>query len=301
MDHELYTPASEKPRMGPVRKALLISAAAFLIGLAVMGWAVTRWEPARRLFIGSQAIQPIDVAARLDEASALPPPSAGNSAEAGTASGNRVAALEQKMDEIDQTADAASGNAGRAEGLLIAFAARRAIERGLALGYLEAALQSRFGKTQPRAVGMIINASHRPITLDDLGQGLTAIAPNLVGGGPDEGWWASLKRTMSGLIVVRKTGTPSPAPTERLARAQKLVEAGRVDVALAEVARLPGANAADKWMDDARRYVEAHRALDTLEASSIMLPQNAPRPEVEELPQPAAPVAPPPVDSGVTL
>jgi hypothetical protein len=270
------------PRKGGFRRALLLTGSAFVIGLAVMGWAVSRWEPARRLLVDSR---PIDSGAVLDGASGLDKVSgvdavSGIDVAPGLATtpaprlpappSDRLAELEQKLDEIDQTADAASGNAGRAEGLLVAFAARRAVDRGLALGYLEASLQSRFGKAQPRAVAMIINASRQPVTIEDLRTGLDAIGSSLVGGGPDESWWNSFRRSMSSLIIVRKAATPSPAPIERLGRVERLVDAGRVDAALAEVARMPGAGGAMKWMDQARRYVEAHRALDVLEAASIM-------------------------------
>src|SRR6187431_1746543 len=46
----------------------------------------------------------------------------------------RIAEMEQRLARIDVQADAAAGNAARAEGLLIAFAARRAVERGDRLG-----------------------------------------------------------------------------------------------------------------------------------------------------------------------
>ena len=42
------------------------------------------------------------------------------------------------------------GSAGRADALVIAFAARRAIERGVALGYLEPLLVERFGASHQR-------------------------------------------------------------------------------------------------------------------------------------------------------
>src|SRR3546814_8952066 len=48
----------------------------------------------------------------------------------------RLAAAQQRLARLDLQAQAAAGNAARAEGLLIAFASRRAIERGVELGYL---------------------------------------------------------------------------------------------------------------------------------------------------------------------
>ena len=56
------------------------------------------------------------------------------------------------------------GSAGRADALVIAFAARRAVERGVALGYLEPLLVERFGADHQRAVATIVTASRSPVT-----------------------------------------------------------------------------------------------------------------------------------------
>ena len=54
-------------------------------------------------------------------------------------------------------------------------------------------------------------------------------------------------------------------PADRLARARRLLEAGQVEAARAEVERLPGATQASNWMDAARRYIVARKALDILD------------------------------------
>jgi hypothetical protein len=58
----------------------------------------------------------------------------------------RLAAAEQRLTQLDLQAQAAAGNAARAESLLIAFATRRAVERGAELGYLSDQLRLRFGR-----------------------------------------------------------------------------------------------------------------------------------------------------------
>ena len=93
----------------------------------------------------------------------------------------RLAALSSKLDAISEQAAGAGGNAARAEGLLIAFATRRALDRGTPLGYLEGELRLRFGDAQPRAVATIITAAHSPITLADLQAGLEVVSPALLG------------------------------------------------------------------------------------------------------------------------
>ncbi len=90
----------------------------------------------------------------------------------------RVGDLERRLNRLDMQAEAASGNAARAEGLLVAFAARRLVERGAPLGYLENQLQLRFGNAQPNAVRTIINSARNPVTLDQLRQGSTESARN---------------------------------------------------------------------------------------------------------------------------
>ena len=153
---------------------------------------------------------------------------------------------------------------------MLAFAARRALDRGLALGFVEGQLSNHFGVRQPRAVAMIIAAARQPVTLDALKSELETLAPTLAGNGPNEGWWDGISRSLSGLFIVRQADAPSTAPAERLTRASDAIALGRVDQALAEVARLPNRDLATDWMAKAKRHVEAYRALDLLEAAAII-------------------------------
>jgi hypothetical protein len=265
-------------RRRPVRNALIIAGLAFLIGLAAMGWALTRWDPARRL------IAPTPEAAKMAAGKGDLPllPKAQGTLPTTTplvpplpsaVLDQHVADLESRIARIDQRAQSASGNATRAESLLIAFAARRAIDRGMALGYLEGQLSDRFAATQPRAVAAVIAAARMPVTVEQLRLDLDKIAPELAGGRANEGWWDGLKRSMSGLIIVRRSDRTSPAAADRVARAQRQLDGGQVDAALAEIARLPSQDRAADWITGARRYIEAHRALDLLEAAVIMVPE----------------------------
>ena len=195
----------------------------------------------------------------------------------------QLSALEARAAAVTTDANTAAGQAGRAEGLLIAVAARRALDRGVGLGYLEEQLRSRFGSVQPRAVTAVIDASRQPVTLEDLRQGLDAIAPD-ISSVSTEGWGASLRRELAGLVVLRQAGTPSPRPADRLARARRLLDGGQVEAARAEVARLPGASQAGNWMQAADRYIQARRALDIIENAALMgqaAPKPAPAPTVQ--------------------
>jgi len=182
------------------------------------------------------------------------------------------------------------GNADRAEGLLVAFAARRALDRGVQLGYIEALLRERFGTSQPRAVATIIAAARQPVTLEDLQESLLELAPQLALPGSEESWWDGIKRELSALVVVRKADTPSPVPADRMDRAIRQIESGHVVAALAEVARMPGRDRAGEWIAQARRYAAAREALDVIESAALLEPRN--------LAPPPMPVAPPPADPG---
>ncbi|HEU4959072.1 MAG TPA: hypothetical protein VFT56_01580 [Sphingomonas sp.] len=265
------------------RGVALVVAIAFLAGLAVMALVNAyygHWLPWGAPAASSQA-----AATPAAQATAGPPPTLADYdtlAAREAALAGQLSALEARAATINNQAAAASGNATRAEGLLVAFAARRALDRGLGLGYIEGQLRERFGATQPRAVATVIQASRAPVTLEDLRLGLASIGPDLVAGGRDN-WWGGLRNAFANLIVLRKDGAPSPRPSDRLSRARHLLEGGQVEAALAEVSRLPGAPKAQRWITAAHRYIAARHALDVIETAAIIGP--APRPGSAAPPQ----------------
>lgn len=284
---------------GPSGRSLLILLLLAFIGGAVLsGWIITRsgWfdDPAP-----PQAVVDRNVITA-DPASPSPgtvPPSMATGMLSGPvppgALDQRVADLENRLSLINVQAQAASGNAGRAEGLLIAFAARRALDRASALGYLEGQLQLRFGAAQPNAVATIVRASKNPVTMDQLRAQLEEIGPSLVSGrAANEGFWDALQREASELFVVEQEGTVSQTPTQRLQRATRYLEAGRVEAALGEVQRLPGRAKAAGWIAKARLYAEARRALDIIESAAILEPRTLRDATGQPIEQPS-PLAPP--------
>lgn len=187
----------------------------------------------------------------------------------------RVAGMEQRLARLDLQSQAAAGNAARAEGLLIAFATRRAIERGTPLGYLEEQLKLRFGDARPNSVRTVIEGARNPVTLDQLMARLEGLAPRLANEPKDELSWAWLQREMGELFVVRRETAPSPQPARRLDRARQFIESGRIEVAVAEVRNLPGANSGDaqRWIADAERYAGIQRALELIETTAVLEPR----------------------------
>ena len=278
-DYEPYAtdPGVDAPvgatRASPARTGLIIGIVAFVLGLVAMGLLLSRWDRAREIVAGEPKTS-LSAGGVAVPGGELPAPAATDPVSVSLLDA-RVAELEARIARIGERAQAASGNAARAEGLLVAFAARRALDRGMTLGYIEGLLRERFGRTQPRAVATVITASRQPVTLEELRIGLDDLAPDISAGGPNEGWWEGFKREMSDLVIVRKAGTPSPAPAERLRRARRMLEGGRVDAALAEVARMPGRERAENWMAAARRYNAARQALDVIETAALLEPRDA--------------------------
>ena len=294
MDAEAASPRRRLTAM------LIIPAIAFIAGIAAMGWILTRWDSAAAFLGVAPEAEPVAVAQPVGPEEPPPAPNepaAKTDPKAGEPQtlvidpeiSRRVARLETRVTEIDEQTLAAIGNADRAEGLLVAFAARRALDRGVALGYIEGLLRQRFGNSQPQAVATIISNAREPVTLQQLQEGLQEVGPQLLGGAPDDSWWDAFKRELGGLVTVRKAGTPSTIPAERLKRATRRLEAGEVDVALAEVLRMPGRQNAADWIAQARRYVAARRALDTIETAALLEPRT---PADAQTPQTASAGAP---------
>ena len=276
---------------------LLLPLIAFVAGIVLMGWLLTRWDAAAEYLGIRPEPAPVQRAVTVQAPRAVPTLTPDAPAVTDTQrlvidpeTTRRVSQLEQRVAQISQQSQAAAGNADRAEGLLVAFAARRALDRGVALGYIEGLLRQRFGDTQRQAVATIITASRQPVTLEELQTGLQEVGPELVGGGPDQDWWTALKAELGDLINIRRSGTPSTLPAERLQRAKRRLDAAQVDVALAEVLRMPGQESAAEWIADARRYVAARRALDTIETAALLDPRNPP--EGATAPRPTLPPGP---------
>ncbi|HEU0045540.1 hypothetical protein [Sphingomonas sp.] len=267
------TPAGPKGlRIGVVS---VLVAIAFLVGLA-LAVVLVRRQNARMDAAEIPALaQPVAA-----QPVATPPPADAVSLSARQAVlSGQLAALEARSASLSASAEGAAGQATRAEGLLIAVAARRMLDRGLALGALETQLLARFGPSQPRAVAIVRQAAREPVTLEDLRQGLDVIGANAAAG-VRQGWLDSLRRELATLVVLRRAGTPSPLPADHLARAKRLLQADQVEAARAEVAELPGAEEAANWLAAARRYVLARQALDVLEAAALASPAPPPAPGI---------------------
>ena len=253
----------------PIATTLTIALVTFVAGAILMALAFWWWRPA------TQVPQPQPSAVATPQLRVVSPPPSAAIDPASLAAreemlASELATLEQRTAVVSSQSAAAAGNANRAEALLVAFAARRAIDRGLGLGFLEQQLRDRFGAVRPSEVDTVIRAARSPVTAEDLRLGIDTIGPQLAFGPGDGGWLGAIRRLLDSLVVVHRQGEPSPAPGERLDRIRRLLSQRQVEAAIAEVARLPGGDQATRWMAAARQFVDAHAALDTLEETALL-------------------------------
>lgn len=255
---------------------LLVSLLAFVLGGAAVAWLVSSGNlPYALPAAGKTSPAPARETAR---PLAAPAPAAASAAPGDDPASlglveTRLALLEERLTRIDGDASAAAGDAARAEALLIAYAARRRIDKGEPLDFVADQLKLRFGGAQPQAVQTVIEAAKTPVTLDELTSQLDAAAPALSGTLRDESGWARLRREFASLFVVRRAPVAAMAPTSRVARARLMLARGQVDEAIADVERLPGADGAQNWIEAARRYDAAQRALDVIETTAMLEPR----------------------------
>src|SRR5690349_21285225 len=167
---------------------LLIGLVLLIAGAAAATWGLAHYQPAAR-FLGVTPPQ----APNTPRPIALTSGSPADAQEAAPAAEQRrITNLETRLARVENATERAAGSAGRADALVIAFAARRAIDRGVALGYLENLLVSRFGRQHRAAVATIITASRQPVRLDDLVAEYDLLGPELRGGGPQDSWWSNV-------------------------------------------------------------------------------------------------------------
>lgn len=272
--------------LGSLRAILLAVLAAFLLGAGVMYWLAQSDGFGLPALFAPRSDEPMLATAPLGATSR------GGASVADVATGAadaraavqrveqveeqaggidaRVAAMEQRLTRLDLQTQAAAGYAARAEGMLITFAARRAIERGQPLGFLEDQLRLRFGEGRPNAVQTVIDAARDPVTLDQLLVQLDGIGGDLVEAPEEAGFFSRVGQELSQLFAVRTDDTPSPVAERRLERARVHLENSRPERAIAEVRAMPNAAMAEEWLDAAERYAAAQRALEALESAAVL-------------------------------
>lgn len=309
---EFETTASASTARPRSRSGLFfVALVAFLLGAVLVAWALTsgRFDTLLPRPDASQSALPENEATLVEPAgdpslaqgsvdgsnqASGTPITQQRAADLGSVEG-RLALIEDRISRIDFQTDAASSNAARAEGLLIAFAARRMVDRGEPLSYVADQLRLRFMDAQPRAVETVIAFSKEPVTIDELSARLEALSPELSTSGKNVSFWQKARSELSGMFRVRRDSAALVSPRARIERARIMLTARRIGSAVAEVQRLPGADAAKTWIADAQRYENVQKALNLLETTAMLEPRRLKDAEGHAIDQPS-PLATPAID-----
>jgi hypothetical protein len=280
-DEVLSEPRLPQPVRAPGPKTWIAVVVAFVLGLGAAGWLGWRSGADFGHFFGlTHAAAGLSPALEPRQPYAIPPNPAlsqppglpqTNATQDEMALAGRVAAMEQRLDRIDLRVEAASGNAARAEALLVAFAVRRVVERGAPLGYLADQLKLRFGDAQPNAVATIITDSKDLVPLDQLAARLEALAPQLTTAG-QQSVWNRVTRELSELFVIRRDQPARSDADVRFDDARKALNEGRIDEAVADVQHLSNGADAASWSAAARRYRDVESALDLIDTTALLEP-----------------------------
>src|SRR5690349_17453097 len=99
-----------------------------VIGAALAVWGLTRWDSAARFF-GIRP-DPAPIASRSVPQQALVQPQAAVTV-ANPDESAKIADLENRLRAVEANSRQAAGSVGRADALLVAFATRRAVDRGV--------------------------------------------------------------------------------------------------------------------------------------------------------------------------
>ena len=151
-----FAPSDRPPTRGPRKGAIVaLVLIAFVAGILLMAYAMRNLSWFNTNGTATQAVtaKPGGTGGTVKEAPRTDPMALATR-EAQLAA--QLAALETRAATLSNDATAAGAQAGRAESILVAAAARRAVDRGQPLGYLEEQLRTRFGTSEPRAVAVLI-------------------------------------------------------------------------------------------------------------------------------------------------
>jgi hypothetical protein len=172
------------------------------------------------------------------------------------------------------------------EAMLLAIAARRAVENGKSIEILLPRLRMAFGQTSPQALATLAEAGAQPLSNAALLAEFEPLAPQLAR--PAGTGWERIRYEFSTLFVLRPDDRAKSPSSARLERIKQNLIAGETATALRLVRALPGAPNGADWIAKAEKAVAVMGALDTLDRTAISA-ITVPSP----LALPLAPIAPP--------
>lgn len=241
--------------------------AAFIGGAILAGWAIQRFD----IFTGEEPVKIIADDPGKGEGSNDAPGAMPVTSRSLDRAESRINQLEDRLSQITAKAQAATGNASRAESILVALATRRAVDAGKPLGPIADQLSVRFGTDHPQSVRTIIEGAAQPVTLAMLQTDLDALAGPLTINKTDN-LWENIKREMGELFTLRKEGATPPDPIKHMQQAIRFANNGNIAAAMDEVRAMPGAANAEGWLTRARRYLRTQRAVENIERAAMLTP-----------------------------
>ncbi len=272
------------------RTIAIFTLIAFIGGSVAAGWAITKYDLFQSNDIadnnGIMSNEPLNIDSKAITVAPAPQPTANNAVAVNQIRNNstrqlddssmkqRVDSLDDRISRINVQAQQASGNANRTEAMLIAFAARRAIDSGSSLGYIADQLTFRFANTNQKDIDILIEASDNPIRLSALQNQIEQTSESLLSPNQDSNTWDTIKKEMSELFIIRKSGSPPPQPERRLERIKIALSSGDIKTAIAEMEYMPGAENTADWIASAKRYIRVQNALNAIERTAISIPSS---------------------------
>lgn len=269
------------------RTIIILLLIAFVGGTVAAGWTITKYDLFQTGNDNVAIVVDRDTIAKVNEtetASALPRNQSSESSQNIESQNDiindklineRVDSLDDRLSRINVQAQQASGNADRTESMLIAFSARRAIDSGSALGYVENELRLKFENSNPDDVRAIIDAGNNPVRLATLQNQLDIATEILLSPSSDASTWDIIKKELGELFIIRKAGSQPPQADRRLARIKTALANRDVKTAILEMEQMPGADNARDWIALAKRYLRVQQALDAVEKTAISIPSKA--------------------------
>ncbi len=267
------------------RTIIILLLIAFIGGTISAGWAITKYNLFQTDNSNAAIIMDRDTVPNANETAVAAKSNnqsvqqSQNIEEQNTDNNNQsvndlVDSLEGRLSPTKLQAQQISGNVSRTESMLIAFSARRAIDSGSALGYIENELRLKFSNSNPDDIRAIIDAGNNPVRLATLQNQLEIASDILLTPSSDATAWGIIKKEMGELFVVRKEGSQPPQADRRLARIKTALTSRDIKTAILEMEKMPGANSARDWIALAKRYDRVQKALDAIEKTAISIPSN---------------------------
>lgn len=199
----------------------------------------------------------------------------------------RLARLEQAVRAGEQSAGALANSNSQvdaseimeARALFVLLGVRRAVAYGQPLGPYDGPFTALFGARDAASVRAVRDLTARPVTRASLRARLQAATADASPSSAPAGMWQRIRTRLGSLVEVRRSAAAQGASAagsvqpsmgaDAAAAAEMALATGRLDLAIAAVARVPATTASRTWIADAQRLAAGEAALTRLEALAL--------------------------------